>query len=115
MRAPVEIGVGLGLRDDLDGPAGAELPPPAFPVHAQGGLPGAEDLLPFPAFEIGVEDETAFVERLEENHPNVGKAIRVHARESHGRRIVEFRLLRLAQPDRQGFVGIQRQPAFTEH
>ena len=56
------------------------------------------ELAPLGALDIGVEDETARVRALAQNHPRVGQPIGVDGGERHRLRIVDLRGCRFREP-----------------
>ena len=87
-RPALEIGVRLGAVDRLDRPLDAHLALERLPVEQQrrariGGEVGA-----LAAFQVGVEDEAAGIDALEQHHPHRRLPGCIHRRElpSHWRR-----------------------------
>ena len=64
---------------------------------------------PLLALLVGVEDESALIESLEQHHPHMGHAVAIDGRERHGVGIGGFGPARLVEPgaeQAQRLVGV---------
>src|SRR6185312_5403401 len=83
-RARCEIRVSLGVAGRLGAALDAYLNLHRRPVEAQRAVRVGEQFSPLASFVVGVEDEAALVERLEE-HDSVGRAaVGSHSCQRHG-------------------------------
>jgi len=98
-----KIGIGFVVADDLDRPAQPHLTAQRLPVHHEGRLAAGLDLLPLGAGVVGVEDEGATarppgLDLLQQHHPRIGQARRIHRRQRDSIGIVRLCRFRLCQP-----------------
>jgi hypothetical protein len=96
--ARLEIGVGLGVADNRDGPANPDLPAQALPVEQHCGLALAEQFLALLALGVGVEDEAIGIVALEQDHADIGQALGIDRRERHAVGIVGLGAPGLLEP-----------------
>src|ERR1700674_291749 len=93
-----EIGVGFRVLDFFGTAAQTYLARERFPVKNQGRLGTGVEFPPFLAVSIGVENQPAPVETLEQHHPDIGKPVGIDGRHRHRIGIGGLRLRRLLEP-----------------
>ncbi len=93
-----EIGVGLGVGHPAHLAAHPHLAAERFPVEQQGGPGMGFQLAPLGAFQVGVEDEPAIIDALQQHHPDVRQPVRIDRGHGHGIGVVRLLLRGLAQP-----------------
>jgi hypothetical protein len=77
-------------------------------VKAHCSLHGSKDFTALLAFEIGIENKTALIEALEQNHAHIGHSVSIHGGQSESIGIVGLRRGRLFKPTRKQPVWLLR-------
>src|SRR5271170_96619 len=94
-----EIGVALGAGQFGDRAAEPGLAAKRLPVEERRRPRLTVKLTPLGALDVGIEDETARVRALAQDHPRVGQSIGVDGGERHRLRIVDLRGYGFRKPE----------------